>query len=136
MSEQVTHSGSCHCGAVRFEVDAGADLVAHDCNCSICRLCGYQHLIVPAADFRLLAGDEVLITYRFNTRTARHRFCGQCGVKAFYTPRSHPDGVSVNVRCLDASGIRSVTLVAFDGANWEQSVHRISDREPIGSTDS
>jgi len=122
----VVHTGACHCAAVRFEVDAPADIVAHDCNCSICRLCRYQHLIVPAGAFRLLAGEACLIQYRFNTGVARHLFCRHCGVKAFYIPRSHPDGVSVNVRCLDPVTVRSLKLVVFDGANWAQSVDHIT----------
>ena len=96
----LTHTGGCHCGAVAFEVDAPAQLDVIECNCSICGPIAYQHLIVPRESFRLLRGDEALTTYTFGTRTARHLFCRNCGVKSFYVPRSHPDGVSVNVRCL------------------------------------
>lgn len=74
----VTHHGGCHCGAVRFEVDAPARLVAHDCNCSICNMAGYWHLIVPASRFRLLQGTGVLQSYTFNTGAARHLFCRTC----------------------------------------------------------
>lgn len=126
----VTHIGGCHCGAIRFEVDAEPDIVAHDCNCSICSKCCYQHLIVPARDFRLICGDEYLVQYQFNSRTARHMFCACCGIKSFYVPRSHPQGVSVNVRCLEHSTIASMKLVAFDGKNWEQSIGEITDQEP------
>ena len=102
MSEEyVTHSGGCHCGAVAFEVEAPAKIVASDCNCSICRMSGYLHLIVPRSRFHLLQGADALTEYKFNTGTARHLFCGRCGVKSFYVPRSNPDGYSVNVRCLD-----------------------------------
>jgi hypothetical protein len=110
----VTHCGGCHCRRVRFEVDAPAVLDALDCNCSICRMTGFLHLIVPAARFRLLDGEDALSEYRFNTGTARHLFCGHCGVKAFYVPRSHPDGFSVNVRCLDAGTVESVVITPFD----------------------
>ena len=116
---RVVHRGGCHCGAVRFEVEAPAEIEAHACNCSICRLLGYQHLIVPAARFRLLAGADALVEYRFNTQTARHLFCGRCGVKSFYVPRSNPDGYSVNLRCLDPATIAAVRIEAFDGENWE-----------------
>ena len=105
--ERVVHRGGCHCRRVRFEVDAPADIEALDCNCSICRMTGFLHLIVPAARFRLVSGEDVLTEYTFNTGAAKHRFCSVCGVKAFYVPRSHPDGVDVNVRCLDA-GTRGV----------------------------
>jgi hypothetical protein len=116
------HRGGCHCGRVRFEVTAPARLEVIDCNCSICTKSGYLHLIVKRADFRLLSGSEVLTTYEFNTGTAKHLFCSVCGIKSFYVPRSHPDGVSVNVRCLDPSTIRSMRVVAFDGEHWEDAI--------------
>lgn len=115
----VTHRGGCHCGAVRFEVDAPAELVVQDCNCSICSKAGFLHLIVPAARFRLLAGDVQLVDYQWNSGIARHRFCGVCGIKSFYVPRSNPDGIDVNVRCLDEGSIASITVEPFDGRNWE-----------------
>lgn len=117
----VTHRGGCHCGAVAFEVDAPARLLVHDCNCSICTLTGFRHLIVPASRFRLLRGDSALLEYRFNTGTARHLFCRHCGIKSFYVPRSNPDGFSVNVRCLDPATIEEVVAEPFDGRQWEQS---------------
>ena len=112
--ELVTHRGGCHCGAVAFEVDAPAQLVVSECNCSICRMTGFLHLIVPRARLRLLRGAEALTEYRFNTGTARHLFCGRCGVKSFYVPRSNPDGYSVNLRCLDRSSITEVSVEPFD----------------------
>jgi len=114
------HSGGCHCGRVRFEVTAPADLAVSDCNCSICTKSGYLHLIVPAERFVLLQGRESLTTYTFNTGVAKHHFCSHCGVKSFYIPRSHPDGVSVNVRCIDPGTIASMNVTPFDGRHWEQ----------------
>jgi hypothetical protein len=114
-----THRGGCHCGRVRFAVRAPAALIALDCNCSICRLSGYLHLIVPAERFELLSGADSLTTYSFNTRIAKHLFCCVCGVKSFYVPRSHPDGYSVNVRCLDVGTVESLSVQAIDGRNWE-----------------
>ena len=113
------HGGGCHCGDVRFEVRAPADLDLLDCNCSMCARSAYLHLIVPAADFRLLTGADKLTDYRFGTGAARHLFCRRCGVKSFYVPRSHPDGYSVNARCLDPSSIASMRIKPFDGRNWE-----------------
>jgi hypothetical protein len=118
----VTHRGGCHCGAVRFEVLAPARLLVHDCNCSICSMSGFQHLIVPASRFRLLAGAEALTEYTFNTGVARHLFCRSCGVKSFYVPRSNPDGFSVNARCLEPGTIEALVVEPFDGRNWENSV--------------
>ena len=116
----VTHRGGCHCGAVAFEVDAPAVLEVFDCNCSICAMTGFLHLIVPRERFRLLRGEDQLAEYRFNTGTARHRFCRRCGIKSFYVPRSHPDGISVQARCLDQQSLRGMRIVPFDGRNWEQ----------------
>ena len=111
---QVTHRGGCHCGAVAFEVDAPARVTVSECNCSMCRMTGFLHLIVPRTRFRLLRGADALSEYRFNTGTAQHLFCGHCGVKSFYVPRSNPDGYSVNLRCLDPSTLGQVTVEPFD----------------------
>ena len=116
---EVTHTGGCHCGRVRFEVDAPARIDALDCNCSLCAMTGFLHLIVPQGRFRLLRGEDVLTTYTFNTGVARHRFCSVCGIKSFYVPRSNPDGIDVNVRCLDPATIEAVSVAPFDGRNWE-----------------
>ena len=120
------HQGGCHCGAVRFEVEAPAVIEATDCNCSICRKSGFLHLLVAKADFCLLQGEDSLVTYTFNTGVAKHWFCEHCGVKSFYIPRSHPDGYSVNVRCLDADTVEAVNITKFDGANWEKNVSKLS----------
>ena len=114
------HRGGCHCGAVRFEVDAPADVVVHECNCSVCTMTGFVHLIVAADSFRLKHGADALVQYTFNTHTARHLFCATCGVKSFCVPRSHPDGFSVNLNCVDRGTVGSVTRVPFDGQHWEQ----------------
>lgn len=115
----VRHRGGCHCGAVRYEVDAPEILEVQSCNCSICAKTGYLHLIVPASRFRLQQGRDDLASYTFNTHTAQHLFCRTCGIKSFYVPRSNPDGYSVNVRCLDPETIQSIRVSAFDGRNWE-----------------
>ena len=122
-----TYSGSCHCGAVRFEVDLPDDVEAEDCNCSICRKSGYLHAIVPARQFRLLSGEGDLTTYTFNSGVAKHRFCKHCGIKGFYIPRSNPDGVDVNLNCLDALPPR-VNVVKFDGQNWEQNAASLAHK--------
>jgi len=113
-----TIEGGCHCGLVRFEADLpDGKIEVHDCNCSICRMTGYLHLIVPEKDFRLVEGKRDTSTYRFGTGAARHIFCSQCGIKSFYKPRSHPDGISINYRCLDDDHGLDVAIVAFDGQN-------------------
>jgi hypothetical protein len=117
----VTHRGGCHCGAVAFEFDAPARVTVQDCNCSMCSMTGYLHLIVPASRLRLLRGADELTTYTFNTGTAKHLFCRHCGIKSFYVPRSNPDGYSVNLRCVDRSTLEHVEVEPFDGRNWERS---------------
>jgi hypothetical protein len=114
-----TLEGGCHCGAVRFRVDVER-FEASECNCSICTMKGILHLIVPPERFRLVSGAEALRTYTFNTRVAQHRFCRHCGMHPFYTPRSHPNDVDVNIRCLDGDAWRRFSLTRFDGKNWEQ----------------
>ena len=114
------HTGGCHCGRVRFEVQAPARLAVSECNCSMCSKSGYLHLIVPRSRFRLLSGESSLSTYTFNTGTAKHLFCSVCGVKSFYIPRSHPDGYSVNARCLDEGTVEAMDIEPFDGRQWEK----------------
>jgi hypothetical protein len=111
---------------VRFEIEAPTRIEAAACNCSICSMTGFLHLFVSHNDFRLLKGSDALTTYTFNTGVAKHTFCRHCGVKSFYTPRSHPDGISVNVNCLDRGTVESVAETPFDGRNWEQNVSKLS----------
>jgi hypothetical protein len=121
------YQGSCHCGAVRFELEAPEDLEVDECNCSICAKSGYLHLIRPMSRFRLLAGEDMLTTYRFNTGVAKHTFCKDCGVKPFYVPRSNPDGIAVNARWLDTPP-RSMRVSPFDGQNWELHAHEVAHK--------
>ena len=112
------HRGSCHCGAVAFEVEAPERLDCLRCNCSICTKSGFLHLIVPKSRFRLLRGEADLATYTFNTGVAKHLFCRTCGMKPFYVPRSNPDGIDVNANCLDPVPA-DLDVQPFDGRNWE-----------------
>lgn len=125
-TSHITHHGGCHCRRVRFEVDAPAVVEALDCNCSICRMTGFLHLIVPASRFRLVSGEDALTGYRFNTGTAHHLFCRHCGIKSFYVPRSHPDGYSVNVHCLDPDSIVELHVTPFDDNDREAATAALS----------
>lgn len=111
--------GGCHCKAVRFEAEVAEAVAVLDCNCSICAATGFRHLIVPHGDFQLLSGEASLVSYRFGSGAANHLFCGTCGVKSFYQPRSHPEAWSVNLNALDDASVLSVTAMPFDGRNWE-----------------
>ena len=116
----VKHRGGCHCGRVRFELSAPEDIVVSQCNCSVCSKSGYLGLPVPRSRFTLLAGEDALCTYTFNTGVAKHLFCRHCGIKSFYVPRSHPHGYNVNARCLDPGTVKSMTVRPFNGREWEK----------------
>lgn len=118
-----TMQGGCHCGRVRFRVTADLDRVT-ECNCSICAKKGFLHLIVPPEQFELISGKDELAAYEFNTGTAKHTFCKHCGIHPFYVPRSDPDKIDVNVRCIDNIELGAVAPKTFDGRNWEFSMQQ------------
>ena len=123
--------GGCHCGAVRFRASFPEPPVAAlDCNCSVCTMTGFLHIMVPHEDFALLQGADSLTSYRFGTGAADHLFCRTCGVKSFYQPRSHPTAWSVNANCLDEPVDLSVER--FDGRNWEQAKAALDEGEAAG----
>lgn len=124
-----TYDGSCHCGRVRFRVTADLARIVR-CNCSICTKKGFLHIIVPHAQFELLSGADDLLLYTFNTGIAKHQFCRHCGIHPFYVPRSDPDKMDVNVRCLEGVDPATLTIDAFDGANWEQAIGSASWHAP------
>lgn len=121
------YEGSCHCKAITFQVEAPEHLEADYCNCSICTKSGGVHLIVPRSKFRLMSGQDSITTYTFNTGVAQHTFCKVCGIKPFYTPRSNPDGIDVNINCLDTQPL-SVNVTEFDGQNWELHAHKLAHK--------
>ena len=116
-----TMQGGCHCGRVRFRVTADLDCVT-ECNCSMCSKKGFLHLIVSPAQFELISGKDDLTTYTFNSKVAKHTFCKVCGIHPFYVPRSDPDKIDVNVRCLEGVDSDKLTIDLFDGENWEQAI--------------
>ena len=116
--------GSCHCKAVQFEITASEPIEVDQCNCSICTKSGFLHCIIPLKNFTLIQGADCLTTYRFNTGVAKHTFCKFCGIKPFYTPRSNPDGIDINMQCLEPQPTIS-KITPFDGQNWEQNVHKL-----------
>jgi hypothetical protein len=116
-----SYEGGCHCGRVRFRatVDLDSSVV---CDCSICTKKGFVHAIIAPEKFELVSGADALTTYTFNTGTAKHTFCTRCGIHAFYVPRSDPDKIDVNVRCLEGVDLSDVKVANFDGRNWEASM--------------
>ena len=120
--------GGCHCGAVRYRVTVRSR-EAVECNCSVCAKKGYLHLIVAEEDFELLQGADAITTYTFGTHTAKHHFCSRCGVHSHYRPRSHPERVDVNIRCLDGVEPSDFRFYSFDGQRWEDSVEALRERQ-------
>lgn len=120
-----TYQGQCHCGVVQFEFDAPDTVEVTDCNCSLCVMTAYEHVFVDTADLRFLSGRDALKSYQFGSMTADHLFCGTCGIKPLYRPRSHPNGWSVNARCVD--GLTIARRIAFDGQNWDQNIRGLRD---------
>lgn len=121
------YEGGCHCGAVKFEIEAPERLEVEECNCSICAKSGFLHLILPLSKFKLLLGESNLGVYTFNTGVAKHQFCKVCGIKPFYTPRSNPDGIDINVRCLTTEP-KSLRVIQFDGQNWEDNAQSVAHK--------
>jgi hypothetical protein len=126
-----TYTGSCHCGAVRFEIETDLTSVT-ECNCSICTKKGALHHRVPPERFRLLSGGESLALYQFGTETAKHWYCQYCGIHPFSNPRSAPDLFSINVRCLDNCdlGEAGIEVKHFDGKNYEQALEELRSKQP------
>ena len=123
-----TYRGGCHCGRIAFEVE-GELAGVEECNCSICTQKGYLHWIVPRESFRLRSSEDAISTYTFNTGVAQHHFCRVCGVAPFYIPRSHPDQIDVNVRCLEGVDLRDLEVRPFHGRNWEEAIHALRERD-------
>mgnify|MGYP000470209149 CR=1 FL=1 len=121
------YNGSCHCKAVTFQVEAPDKVDVEDCNCSICLKTGFLHLIVPINKFTLLTGKNHITTYTYNTGVAQHYFCNTCGIKSFYIPRSNPDGMDINVRCLDEQP-STINIIKFDGQHWEGHAHTLAHK--------
>ncbi|MFL0796437.1 MAG: GFA family protein [Cellvibrionaceae bacterium] len=121
------YQGSCHCNAVKFQIEAPEEVEVERCNCSICAKSDFLHLILPLSKFELLQGKDSITTYTFNTGVAKHTFCKHCGVKPFYTPRSNPDGIDINVNCLDTKPSK-INIVEFDGQNWEDNAQELAHK--------
>jgi hypothetical protein len=119
MNTRTKYLGSCHCGRVTFALDAKLDYVMA-CNCSLCRRVGALWHGASDASFRITSGEDELLLYQFNTKTAKHYSCKQCGVHPFSRPRLDPTRWAVNVRCIDGVDAGALPVKQFDGANWEQ----------------
>ena len=108
----------------RMPLRAGALPSQRRSCCSICTKKGFLHLIVARDQFELISGNDDLTTYRFNTGVAQHMFCKHCGMHPFYVPRSDPDKIDVNVRCLDGIDLKAIKIKEFDGRDWEAAMQQ------------
>eukprot|EP00483_Globobulimina_turgida_P005189 UN05199 len=124
-TELVTHYGSCHCGLIQWEAIASPNLIAWDCDCSICRQKGNLHIIIPASRFKLLSDPNLLTIYTFNTHKAQHKFCKKCGVQSFYHPRSNPDGIGIQLYSIKRGTISNIEIKKFGGQNWERAYEEL-----------
>jgi hypothetical protein len=121
------HRGSCHCGGIAFEVEGEIGAVL-ECNCSICTKKAYLHWVVPRDAFHLQTAEDAISTYTFNTGIAQHHFCRVCGVAPFYIPRSHPDQIDVNLRCVEGVDLANLPIHRFDGQNWDESIQALLEK--------
>lgn len=119
MSEAKKHTGSCHCGKVKYEatLDLGGQMIT--CNCSICMRTGAVLTFVPRSAFTLLQGKDALTDYQFNTKSIHHYFCSTCGIRSFGEGKM-PDGTemaAINVRCLEGIELGKLKVQEWDGAS-------------------
>jgi hypothetical protein len=116
-SDPVTLNGACHCGAVQFSVTLTQGFAsARRCTCSICRMRGAIAVTSTPDTFHVRQGADRLATYRFNTNTAEHHFCRNCGIYTHHKRRSNPGELGVNVACLEGvSPFDFREVQVFDG---------------------
>jgi hypothetical protein len=108
------YRGSCHCGAVQFEIDTEITELTM-CDCSLCSKKNALMCTAHESRFKLLAGEDKLALYTWNTGAARHYFCSVCGIYPFHKKRSMPDHYGINVRCLEGFDPSTVPLRQADG---------------------
>ena len=114
-----TYQGSCHCGAVQFEIDTEFTEFTK-CDCTLCTKKNAVMTKVHESQFKLLAGEAALGTYQWNTGTAKHHFCTSCGIYTFHRKRVLPDYFGINVFCLDSADIAAVPVVEVDGLSMSR----------------
>ena len=118
MSDAMSRTGACHCGGVRFTVDLPQELRGARCNCSMCSMKGVTMVAAPIDALRIIAGEDLLSTYQFNTMAAKHRFCSRCGIHVYHQRRADTRQVGVNVACLNGvSPYDFAEVPVMDGVN-------------------
>ena len=119
------HRGTCHCGSVEFELDLPDGLVElRRCDCSMCRRRGAIAASVPLSSINILKGADVLKLYQFNTMTAKHYFCSNCGIYTHHQRRSNPKQYGFNVACLEG-----INPLKIEGIPTNDGVNHPADRK-------
>ena len=108
------YTGSCHCGSIKFEIDSDLEKIVQ-CNCSICIKRNAKMIMIPKENFKLLEGSEHLSLYQFNTEIAKHFFCKKCGIYTHHNRKSDPNGMGVNLGCIDDVDPMKFDVIQFDG---------------------
>ena len=108
------YTGSCHCGSIKFEIDSDLEKIVQ-CNCSICIKRNAKMIMIPKENFKLLEGSENLSLYQFNTEIAKHFFCKKCGIYTHHNRKSDPNGMGVNLGCIDDVDPMKFDVIQFDG---------------------
>ena len=108
------YTGSCHCGSIKFEIDSDLEKIVQ-CNCSICIKRNAKMIMISKENFKLLEGSENLSLYQFNTEIAKHFFCKKCGIYTHHNRKSDPNGMGVNLGCIDDVDPMKFDVIQFDG---------------------
>lgn len=108
------YKGSCHCKNIEFEVETNLEKIAQ-CNCSICIRRNAKMIMVPKENFTLTKGESDLALYQFNSNVAKHYFCKKCGIYTHHNRKSDPNGMGVNLGCIDDLDATEYDAIAFDG---------------------
>ncbi len=106
--------GSCHCHSVKFEIESNLEKIVQ-CNCSICIRRNAKMIMIPKENFKLLEGSKDLSLYQFNTDIAKHFFCKKCGIYTHHNRKSDPNGMGVNLGCIEDIDPMEFKAIKFDG---------------------
>jgi hypothetical protein len=108
------YNGSCHCSSIKFQIESNLEKIVQ-CNCSICIRRNAKMIMIPKENFLLLEGSENLSLYQFNTDIAKHFFCKKCGIYTHHNRKSDPNGMGVNLGCIEDLDSMEFDAIQFDG---------------------
>ena len=108
------YKGSCHCNAIEFQINTNLEKIVQ-CNCSICIRRNAKMILITKDNFKLLKGESSLTLYKFNTNAAKHYFCKICGIYTHHNRRSDPNGMGINLGCIEELESSNYEVIQFDG---------------------